>query len=183
MLFLLFKLYYSHDPRNLLQGEEQKTLKTLYRERGKDESSKLAWETAFTERFDQWRLKKVYKGIENNFTNYVEISNLDFTFASIVPVEKWGKTLNIVSEIRNCFVHGARTVSSRLAGLCATPESFGFSFIEGEPFQINTNDLAILEMFLDEFTTMLNHAFHDTYAKACGLDLKTLFADRRTRFG
>lgn len=180
MLFLLFKLYYAHDPKNLLQGVEQRPLKALYRRRGDDESSKAAWEAAFAERFDQWRLNRGYKGMENNFSNYVNVTNLDFTFASMVPVETWGKTLNIVSEIRNCFVHGARTVSPKLAGLCATPESFGFSFTEGEPFRIDMNDLAILEMFLDEFTTMLNHAFHDTYAKACGLDLNTVLNRKKS---
>lgn len=180
MLFLLFKLYYVHDPKNLLQGDEQKPLKALYGKRGDDEASKEAWESAFAERFDQWRLKKGYKGIENNFSNYVDVTKLDSRFASVVPVENWGKTLNIVSEIRNCFVHGAKTVSPKLAGLCATPEAFGFSFTEGEAFRIDMNDLAILEMFLDEFTSMLNHAFHDTYAKACGLDLKTVFNDKKS---
>ena len=179
MLFLLFKLYYAHDPENLLQGDEQKPLKALYRKREDNESSKAVWEAAFAERFDQWRVHKGYQGMEKNFSNYVRVTKLDFTSASMVPVEKWGKTLNIVSEIRNCFVHGARTVSPKLAGLCATPESFGFSFTEGEPFRIDMNDLAILEMFLDEFTTMLNHEFHDTYAKASGVDLKTVFRDRK----
>ncbi len=178
MLFLLFKLYYTHDPKNLLQGDELKPLKALHRMRGDDESSKAAWEAAFVERFDQWRLKKGYNGIESNFSNYVAVTRLDFMFASVVPVEKWGKTLNIISEIRNCFVHGARTVSPKLAILCAKPESFGFSFTAGEPFRIDMNDLAILEMFLDEFTTMMNHSFHDTYAKAIGVNLKTVFRDR-----
>ena len=154
IVFEAFEIYLRHNPESFIKGPDNKPMRKLFRDRDKNPE---AWETAWNERYKNWRRKKIYNGLFSVMEHYwKEASLLRPSTYKHTDVSDWCATVKMFSELRNLIVHSAPSVSPELADYCSIPTAMTFDFKEGEPLQVELHHLQSIECFLDQYLSALN---------------------------
>lgn len=138
MVFSFYRKFLSEKPDVLLRGPEFAGLRKLYRDSSIDAASKSAWETALSERLDQWQRKKLYEGLDKVFLGFSQNTGLK------------------VALIRNLLIHGENIVPQELADFCSKPYCLGLHFEAGKTLRLSLLELQVFEAFTDQLLTALN---------------------------
>lgn len=156
-VFEFYKLFLDQHPDSLIRGAEFQNLRRLRRAASEDEQHLAAWNEAWAERLGSWQRKRLYDGLSKVFLSYVEVTGLKTpSIHKLATVETWADTIKGIGELRNCFAHGAVSVTNELAEFSGKPHSMLFDFVEGEPLNIELRHLQSVECFLDQLLNALN---------------------------
>lgn len=163
-VFDFYKIYLTHHPDILLQGDEFKKLKKLYKQSLIDDSVKDEWDKEFTNRLLKWQRKRLYDGLGNVFLSYCTEANIQApTGYEFSNPQTWSESIDGVFQVRNALIHGGKKVSKELALFCTKPYSLAFKFKEDEPLEITLLHLQSVEMFADQLLTALNLAILEIF--------------------
>lgn len=162
--FEMFEIFYRHNPRDLISGEENREIKKAYKNRN---SNPERWGSVFSDRFETWRRKKVYLGLGKVQKLYWEKAGLQrpSSYVHTTP-EDWFSTIKMFSLIRNHIMHGASTANKELAEATKINTNMDISFEEGEELSIQLYHLMCLECFLDQYHHALNLALFEKFEPA-----------------
>jgi hypothetical protein len=157
VIFDLYEIFLRHNPEPLLRGDEFRALRRIWHHRGDNGEAGAQWQAAWNERFDSWRRKRAYDGLHQVLLALFEHAGLQRpSFYRRTDVADWARTLEMVAELRHLIVHGAATVSDRLAALSNTPTSMTFDFVAGQPLDVKLHHLQSIECFCDQLLTAVN---------------------------
>jgi hypothetical protein len=156
-VFEFYKIYLHQHPNSLIQGDDFQQLRRLRRAASQGAEHQTAWEAAWAERLANWQRKRLYDGLGKVFYSYTEVAGLKSpSIYKLTSVETWADTIKGIGELRNCFAHGATTVTKELSDFSQQPYSMLFDFIEGQPLKIELRHLQSVEFFLDQLLTAIN---------------------------
>jgi hypothetical protein len=157
VLFDLYEIFLRHNPEPLMRGAEFRDLRRSWHRRGDNPEAAEAWQTAWAARFDLWRRKRAYDGLQNVLVAFYQHAGLQRpSFYRLADVADWARTLEMIAELRHLIVHGAAVVSDRLAALCNTQNSLTFDFEAGQPLDVRLHHLQSVECFCDQLLTAIN---------------------------
>ena len=157
IVFELYKTFLSHNPQSLMEGDDFHELRRLWREHGADAAADAAWKTAWKERFDNWRRKRAYDGLDTVLAAFYQHARLRRPRSyRLTDVEDWARTIKMIAELRHLIVHGAAIMSDGLANLSGTPTSLTFEFVAGEQLAVCLHHLQSVECFYDQLLTAIN---------------------------
>jgi hypothetical protein len=156
-VFKIYRIYLNHNPQQLMRGSDFVEIRRLYRQRNDSPESKTAWDTAWEERITSWQRKRIYDGLGRVFLAFCQTSGIKApsSFSQTTP-ETWAETIDGISIVRNCLIHGVDTVNKELEDFCCKPHSIGFSFTAGDPLKIDLIHLQSVECFTNQLLTALN---------------------------
>jgi hypothetical protein len=180
IIFDFYEIVLRHHPDSLLRGEEHRSLRRLRAQRGASTDAERAWLEAWAERFAKWRRKRVYDGLPEvllalyNYAGLQKPSQYTHT-----DVADWARTMEMIGELRHHIVHGAATVSDKLATLSNTERSLTFDFVAGASVDVRLHHLQSIECFGDQLLTAFNLSLME---KAIG-PFRDLVAPRADRGG
>jgi hypothetical protein len=165
IIFDLYEIYLDAHPLEILEGPDFREQRRLYRERADGPAQEAAWATAWTERMNGWRRKRIYDGLHRVFRAFWERSGLERSSAySETDIDDWCRTIEIISELRNLLVHGENLVSQRLADLVAAQPHFGMTFVAGDVLEVSLVDIMIVERFFTDMIVLINESFMELAA-------------------
>lgn len=157
VIFDLYEIYLRHNPESLMQGNEYRSLRRTWHHRGDTADADAQWQVAWSERFEAWRRKRAYDGLHRVFLALFDHAGLRRpSIYNLTDVADWARTVEMVAELRHLIVHGAATVSDRLATLSSTPTSMTFDFVAGDPLDVKLHHLQSIECFCDQLLTAIN---------------------------
>ncbi|TIV81765.1 MAG: hypothetical protein E5V66_23470 [Mesorhizobium sp.] len=157
VVFDLYEIFLRHNPEPLMRGNDYQVLRRTWRQRSDSDDSAKQWQSAWNARFETWRRKRAYDGLHQVLLALFEHAGLQRpSFYQLTDVADWARTLEMVAELRHLIVHGAATVSDRLAALSNTPTSMTFDFVAGEPLDVKLHHLQSIECFCDQLLTAIN---------------------------
>ena len=156
-IFAFYRIYLRHNPCDLLQGEEFKTLKKLYRKQKVNLDLRKKWEEKIEKRLDQWQEKKIYKGLKTVFLNFCSNAELNTpSWYQNTRIETWAETIKGIAVLRNALTHGVTKVSPELAEFSRGLYSMNFNFVEDSPIVVQLEHLQAVDMFCEQLLTALN---------------------------
>jgi hypothetical protein len=160
LVFTLFRCLLNDHPLEIIDKKRERALLDLYNARLKDPQSEEAWRTAWKDRLESWQRKKLYGGLAGLLLDFIRRAKLKAPPQAELEVESWGRTLKLLSEVRNSLVHGALTASPRLAQLVdeAGRANAGLTFKPGDQLQMSVEDLWKIELFGTQLTGALQIA-------------------------
>lgn len=154
VVFELYKIFFDYNPQALIEGDQFRFLRQLWRARSRNGEATVAWNQAWEKRFAQWRRKRAYDGLHSVFAAFFEHSGLRRpSFYKITDLDDWSRSIEMIAELRNLIVHGAATVSTRLAELSVGAFD---GFVAGEPLEVTLEHLMAVECFSDQLLTAVN---------------------------
>jgi len=165
LVFDAYMIWHEHHPTGCLvgKGDENKTLRRLFRDRSVSEEAASAWESAWSARKLEWRRNRAYDGLEKVLLAYCGHAKLKKPATYVSGPKEWSESLAVVAHVRNMLVHGATHADQKLADMGKLPHCVGFQFELGEPLELNLGYLMNVECFADALLTALNLAFVETY--------------------
>ncbi|USJ28601.1 hypothetical protein [Ensifer adhaerens] len=157
IIFDLYEIVLRHNPQPLMQGPDFRDLRRLWHNRSNHADSEAAWRTAWLERYSNWRRKRAYDGLGNVLIALYQHAGLrrPSSFKQ-TDVADWARTLEMIAELRNLIVHGAATVSQRLAELSNTQNSLTFDFLADAVLDVRLHHLQSVECFCDQLLNAFN---------------------------
>jgi hypothetical protein len=156
-VFEFYRIFLSQHPDSIIKSPVYSDLRRLRREASDSEENNQKWKQALSERLDSWQRKRLYDGLNKVFLSYANVAGLKTpSIYTLSTVETWAETIKGIGELRNCFIHGAETVTKELAEFSAKPNSMDFDFKEGDPLKVELRHLQSVECFLDQFLTVIN---------------------------
>jgi hypothetical protein len=154
IVFELYKIFFDYNPEALIRGDQFKALRRLWQGRSRNNQATAAWNQAWEERFAHWRRKRAYDGLHSVFAAFFEHSGLKRpSFYQLTDIDDWSRSVEMIAELRNLIVHGASTVSTRLAELSGGAFE---GFVAGEPLEVTLEHLMAVECFSDQLLTAVN---------------------------
>jgi hypothetical protein len=157
VIFEMYRMYLSHNPGDLLKGDDHKPLRRLKREAAADPSRQLEWEAAWNHRLDAWQRKRLYDGLGKVFRAFCTASHIVAPAAyRLTTVDTWAESITTVALVRNALVHGATTVSEELSDACTKPHAITFDFKKDAPLKIYIYHLQGVDFFCEQLLTALN---------------------------
>jgi len=162
-VFKIFKVFLDAHPLTICKGDQFRDLRRAYRERELNGDRLSEWNEKWSNRLNSWHRNKLYDGIEKVFNNFIQQSGLEIpsSYKGKYDYSDIAKTLDGISMIRNCFIHGETEVPNELGEFCKTFQSTLFQYKSGDKFAITLHELATLEHFTDTFTQTLNTSFFE----------------------
>ena len=156
-VFDLYRCYLNQHPKSLLQGDEQRELKRLWKNAKTDPAAAQDWAKRWPERLSAWQQKKVYQGLDKVFTAFFADTGLKRPSSyHLTDIDTWAESLRLVAVLRNHLIHGADVANSELAGLSGKPTSLGMTFTEGQPLRLELEHLQAVECFTDQLLSAVN---------------------------
>ena len=153
LIFSFYRIFLNHHPESIIQGPEFRDLRKLRRDPEKAAEWKVAWEL----RLNKWHRNKLYDGIAKVFTAFCSVAKLKTpSIHSHATLETWAETLDMISVVRNCLIHGESIVPENLAEACKKPHALLFDFKTGAPFEVRLDHLEGVEFFCDQLLTGIN---------------------------
>lgn len=157
IIFDFYEIFLRSNPQPLTHGPEYRDLRRLWHNRNNDAESGTQWRTAWQERFNSWRRKRAYDGLGDVLVALYRHAGLKRpSHYKHADVADWAGTLEMIAELRNLVVHGAATVSQRLAELSNTPTSLTFDFQVEADLDVKLHHLQSVECFGDQLLTAFN---------------------------
>ena len=154
MLLKFYRIYKEYNPEEFIKGPDNQTLRKLFRNR---ENEPEAWSTAWKQRLDKWQRNKLYDGLAGILLSYYNVTGLKKpSWYKETSPETWAETLNGIAILRNCLIHGTKTVPKELADISGKPFSLEFPFVEGEPIEIDKRHLEAVELFVTKLLDAIN---------------------------
>lgn len=156
-VFHLYKIYLNAHPERLLQGEEFRPLKRLFRDKDTSEETKKAWEAGWDDRLLNWQRKKLYDGLHKVFLAYCNDAGLKTPshYKDTNP-EKWADNIEFIGLIRNHLVHGAVKVNKALGEFSNNKPWIPDMFTEGDDLTLDLSHLEAVELFTAQLCDALN---------------------------
>lgn len=157
IIFDLYEIYLRNNPNPLMQGDEYRSLRRIWRHRSDNTDAAMLWQAAWSERFEIWRRKRAYDGLHQVLIAFFQHAGLRRPSSyQLTDVADWARTVEMVAELRHLIVHGAATVSDKLAALSNTPTSATFDFVAGAQLDVKLHHLQSTECFCDQLLTAIN---------------------------
>lgn len=157
IIFDAYEIFLSHSPAPLMEGAEYRDLRRLHARRNESEGDREAWETAWSQRFDQWRRKRTYDPLHRVFVGFFNTAALKRPSEYVLTdLADWARTIETIAELRHLLTHGEGTVNAKLAELCASDPSLVWIFKEGEELKPTLLHLQAVEYFIEQLLTTLN---------------------------
>lgn len=162
VVFAMFRIFLNQNPRHLLQGDEFRDLRILYKESGNDELKKKEWDDRWRQRLNDWQRKRLYDGLGKVFKSYCDTAGLKTPkIFKNTTIDNWAESIEMIGMIRNAVVHGVKMVSPELGDACKEPYSMTFNFKEGDPLNVQLIHLQGVELFCDQWLNGLNFSLLD----------------------
>lgn len=156
-VFALYRCYLNYHPDSLLRGPENKDLKELWKKAKGNPDFSAEWNQRWTERVDEWQIKKGYKGLHNVFKALLNEAKLTKPKNFKQSNEStWAESLRLVIVLRNLLIHGAEKVNKELEELSGKPHSLGFQFKAGDSLELELFHLQSVELFADQLLSAIN---------------------------
>ncbi|WP_437894234.1 hypothetical protein [Sorangium sp. So ce124] len=157
VIFEMYRLFLTHNPADLLRGDDHKCLRKLKREAEADPSKRAEWDTAWRHRLDAWQRKRLYDGLGKIFRAFCATANLTAPSTyRVSTVDTWAESIETIALVRNALVHGATTVSEELADACKRAHAIMFNFQKDEPLTIRLYHLQGVDFFCEQLLTAIN---------------------------
>ena len=157
IIFDLYDIYLNHHPTLILEGDEFRAERKLYRERNDGTGQAEAWAQAWQDRLVKWRRKKLYSGLHGVFLSFWNRSGLRRPPWYVhTDIDTWAKTIEIFGELRNLITHGENKVSTRLEELVSEQPFLGLTFTAGDELDVKLSDMMIMQDFLIKLLSTLN---------------------------
>jgi len=155
-----YEIVLRHNPLTILPGKDFKAARRLWQSRSGSDSAQAAWSAAWSKRFEQWRRKRLYDGLDAVFLALFRNAGLRRPSGYTLTDESdWARNVRMIAELRHHIVHGAAVVSDRLGRL----RSGVFNgFAAGEPLEVHLYHLQTVECFCDQLLTALNISLVET---------------------
>ena len=171
-VFDFYKIYWWNNPELLMRGPEYRELREKHRNIKDDES---AWESAFSERVENWQRKKLYNGLGKVFRSYCDHAKLSKpSWYDQTDIDTWAESIEGFSLLRNCLTHGVENSPKELAEFSTKPHRMGFDFKEGEKIVVSLHHLMHVEFFCDSLLSGINASLFER-AKGNIADAKSKF--------
>lgn len=157
VIFEMYRLFLTHNPGDLLRGDDHKSLRKLKREAEADQSKRAEWNAAWAHRLDAWQRKRLYDGLGKVFRAFCATANLTAPSTyRVSTVDTWAESIETIALVRNALVHGATTVSEELADACKKPHAITFDFQKDALLAIRLYHLQGVDLFCEQLLTALN---------------------------
>lgn len=157
MIFSFYRIYLNHHPDHLIEGPDFRELRRLRREAGSDPAKQQAWNEAWEKRLAGWQKNKIYDGLGSVFKAFCGHAGLKTPSRyKQSTIETWAESIEIISKVRNCLVHGAVATPKDLANLCNKPWAMGFDFEEEKPIVVRLQHLQGVDLFGEQLLTAMN---------------------------
>ncbi|GBR18738.1 hypothetical protein [Asaia spathodeae] len=152
IIFDLYEVYLRYLPNQLLQGDEYRELRRMYRNRHESDAARIEWETAFSRRLEDWRRKKTYSPLAKTFEALLGDVNLlkIGCFSDGANLNGVIRVIDIAAELRNIITHGGHTVTDRLDALCLGGADMLFPFKKGMEIVVSRNEFSAVEFYFDK---------------------------------
>lgn len=157
VVFALYEIYIEAHPQLLMQGDEFKNLRKLYRDRETSETLQVDFQEAWAVRLEGWRRKRAYDGLHKVFAAYWKKTGLKRpSWYELSDIDDLAKNIEMIGLIRHHVTHGEDLVSEDLGKLCDEQPQLGLNFQTGEKLVVSTEHLMIVEAFLDQLLNTIN---------------------------
>ncbi|RZK36968.1 MAG: hypothetical protein EOO61_09635 [Hymenobacter sp.] len=168
MLLWFYRIYKEYNPEEFIKGPDNQALRKLFRNRDNDPD---AWYTAWKKRLDKWQRNKLYDGLAGILLSYYTVSGLKKpSWYEETSPETWAEALSGIAILRNCLIHGTKTVPKELADISGKPFSLEFPFVEGEPIELDTRHLEAVELFIEKLLDAINDSLIEYHMAALAID-------------
>lgn len=163
-VFDIYRTFLDDHPLELLGGKEFSSIRKQYRKRDQSESDALNWQLAWGARFNSWRRKRIYDGIDRVLLAYFNHTHLKApSFYKLTTTETWAESMRAVAVLRNALAHGHEKVPKELAEVSNKPHSMTFDFEEGDDLVVKLYHLQGIECFCDQLLTAINLSLLELY--------------------
>jgi len=157
VIFQLYDIALRHDPLPIIQGDEFRNLRRMWRQRTSSPTAMEAWRRAWTDRYEKWRRKRAYDGLHSVLHSFFSHARLQRpSVYRHTDISDWCQTLEMIGELRHHVIHGAAVVSDKLGRLSNTSTSLTFDFVAGAELEVQLHHLQSVECFCDQLLNTIN---------------------------
>lgn len=157
IIFDIYETYINYNKLEILKGPDFRELRRLLRDQEDSPEKKLDFESAWDDRLDSWRRKKIYDGLHRVFKSFWNRAKLSRpSWYKETDVDDWAKTIELFSELRNLITHGEDFASSRLELLSNDQPFLGLKYVAGELLDPDLFAMMVMESFIEKFLGALN---------------------------
>lgn len=157
IVFDMYALLLQEEPLHILSGDEFRPLRKLWNARNNSPTALEEWRVAWNQRLIKWRSNRGYDGLHRVLKAFfIDAKLKEPSIYEFTDIDDWCATVELIGELRNLIIHGAATVSPKLAALSGIPTSMTFEFLESAQLDVALHHMQSVECFIDQLLTALN---------------------------